>query len=90
MTQHKKEVIKINDILPLKAIYKIIMSWVFILMQCIWKPTYENYCFHFSTIQLWNLESNINAHAFELHNDCVNTMAFSSDGKYLASGTSDE
>ena len=41
---------------------------------------YQIYFFLFSTIKLWNLESNTNVHTFEGHDDDVNGIAFSPDG----------
>ena len=60
------------------------------VLHCIARSTYEIYFFLFRTIKLWNLETNVNVHTFEAHNDCVNTVAFSPNGKYLASGSSDK
>ena len=86
-TDHKKEVRKINDNIFLKVIYELnIIS----ALHYIWRLTYELYFFIFSTIKLWNLEAKTNAHTFEGHNDCVNTIAFSPDGKYLSSGSDDK
>ena len=59
-------------------------------LHCNYRCTYEIYFFLFSTIKLWNLEAKTNIHTFEEHNDCVNIVTFSPDGKYLASGSSDE
>ena len=66
------------------------MSWVLFMFYTIARPTYQIYFFLFRTIKLWNLEANTNVHTFEEHNDCVNAIAFSPDGKYLASGSSDK
>ena len=69
------------------------MSWVLLILYTAFlhlQPTYEIYFFIFRTIKLWNLEANSNVHTFEGHKDGINSVAFSSDRKYLASGSDDK
>ena len=54
------------------------------------RPTYQIYFFLFSTIKLWNLKTNTNVHTFEGHKNWVESIAFSPNGKYLASGSDDK
>ena len=66
------------------------MSWVLLVLYTALQDYLSNFYFLWSTIKLWNLDANTNAHTFEGHNNCVNAIAFSPDGKYLASGSSDK
>ena len=43
-----------------------------------------------NAIRLWDLESGKELHKLEGHDSSINSLAFSSDGKTLASGSDDE
>ena len=84
--EHKKEVIKINAKVPLKAIYELIIVSA---LHCIARPTYQIYFFLFRTIKLWNLEANTNVHTFEEHTNWVYSVVVLPDEKYLVSFSSE-
>ena len=89
-TEYKNKLIKINDKVLLKGnLLEYYELSIVTSLHWIARPTYEIYFFLFSTIKLWNLEANKNVHTFEGHNDCVNAIAFSPNGKILASGSDD-
>ena len=62
------------------------------------KPTYFSGCFfcHLSsasfdsTVRLWDVERGVCIHTLTKHQEPVYSVAFSPDGKYLASGSFDK